>query len=400
LRSTPFRSPHHRWPSDRLAVCPATHPPLRPTFPLCGGLHIAVQFGFDGRGNLTIDGIGATFSLTGKTCNGKWWTFTYDALDRLTNVTNQEGLVAAYTYDALGNRIAKKVNGVVTRFVWRSGHVLYETTDGGTLTVSYQWGLGTDDLLALHDHGTGGHYYVVQDKLHSVRGLVNRDGTWVASWRYRAYGVVLDSAGSAPAGLTRFRWAGAQYDPETGFYFLRTRYYDPLVGRFVQEDKIGRAGGLNLYAYASGRPLATRDPSGTMDNFEAYYDWNVPVLGYEDDIWTCVPYADGCDWAPGGLGGLLGVFRDGVAAIEKANTSTVTVFFGDSDGNILGKVEFTIYNGEDASTATDGLFKLVATGAIQAGVSAIGVSCGVHPVPWTVGGLDFKPHGRAVVRRR
>jgi RHS repeat-associated protein len=58
-----------------------------------------------------------------------------------------------------------------------------------------------------------------------------------------------------------------QYDAETGFYFLRTRYYDPTVGRFVQEDKIGRAGGLNLYAYAGGRPLAARDPMGTMADY-------------------------------------------------------------------------------------------------------------------------------------
>jgi RHS repeat-associated protein len=67
----------------------------------------------------------------------------------------------------------------------------------------------------------------------------------VAAWRYRAYGVGLDSAGSASVGLKRFRWAGAQYDAETGFYFLRTRYYDPAVGRFVQEDKVGPAGGAD-----------------------------------------------------------------------------------------------------------------------------------------------------------
>jgi YD repeat-containing protein len=181
-------------------------------------------FGFDERDNLTISGNGATFNssdqltgtttacaswtydaagdLTARTCGGVTWSYTY-ALDRLTNVTNGQGLVAAYTYDVLGTRIAKAVNGTVTRFVWRGGHVLYETTGGGTITVSYQWGMATDDLVALHDHGTGGRYYVVQDKLRSVRGLVHRDGTWVASWRYRAYGVVLDSAGSAPAGLTR-----------------------------------------------------------------------------------------------------------------------------------------------------------------------------------------------------
>jgi hypothetical protein len=81
--------------------------------------------------------------------------------------------------DVLGNRIAKRTATDTTRFVWRGGHVIFEVTAGDT--VSYQWGVGTDDLLAIHDHTTGAHYYVVQDKLHSVRGLVHRDGTWTGS---------------------------------------------------------------------------------------------------------------------------------------------------------------------------------------------------------------------------
>jgi hypothetical protein len=50
----------------------------------------------------------------------------------------------------------------------------------------------------------------LQDKRRSARGLVNRTGSWVAAWRYRAYGAGLDRAGTVAAGLKRFRWAGAQ----------------------------------------------------------------------------------------------------------------------------------------------------------------------------------------------
>jgi RHS repeat-associated protein len=284
-------------------------------------------FAFDERGNLTLSGNGATFNtedqltsssacaswtydaagnLTGKQCAGKWWVYTYDALDRLTGVTFDGAFVAAYTYDVLGNRIAKRTPTDTTRFVWRGGHVLYETSAAGTVRYSYQWGVGTDDLLAIHDHGSGAHYYVVQDKLHSVRGLVHRDGTWKAAWRYRGYGVVLDSAvAGSVAGLHRFGWAGAQYDAETGFYFLRTRYYDPTAGRFVQEDKIGRAGGLNLYAYAGGRPLAARDPGGTYASEEAIHfhfyweriqitssciSWCDPLIDWYNEIWFAQRY--------------------------------------------------------------------------------------------------------------
>ena len=90
-----------------------------------------------------------------RTCGSVTWAYTHDALDRLTTVTNTSGLAAAYTYDVLGTRIAKKVDTTITRFVWRSGHVIYETTGDGTRTYSYQWGLETDDLVAIHDHGSG-----------------------------------------------------------------------------------------------------------------------------------------------------------------------------------------------------------------------------------------------------
>jgi RHS repeat-associated protein len=111
----------------------------------------------------------------------------------------------------------------------------------------------------------------------------------------------LDSAvAGATAGLHRFGWAGAQYDAETGFYFLRTRSYDPAVGRFVQEDKIGRAGGLNLYAYAGGRPLAARDPSGTTDDY--YLLGELTWTLYQPNCWGIVCDADGFDHRRGGGG--------------------------------------------------------------------------------------------------
>ena len=56
-----------------------------------------------------------------------------------------------------------------------------------------------------------------------------------------------------------FAWAG--------WYFLRSRHYDPAIGRFVQEDKIGRAGGSNWYSYVAGSPTEARDPSGMVMDY-------------------------------------------------------------------------------------------------------------------------------------
>jgi len=88
-------------------------------------------------------------------------------------------------------------------------------------------------------------------------------GTWQASWRYRIYGVVLDSAGADPVAV-RYRWTGLEFNQETGLHCVRARYYDPALQRFIQEDPIGYAGGLNLYGYGDGNPTNGRDPDGLM----------------------------------------------------------------------------------------------------------------------------------------
>ena len=59
----------------------------------------------------------------------------------------------------------------------------------------------------------------------------------------------------------RFMYAGEQYDRLTGTYYLRARYYDPTIGRFIQEDTY-RGDGLNLYAYVANNPLKYIDPNG------------------------------------------------------------------------------------------------------------------------------------------
>ena len=71
------------------------------------------------------------------------------------------------------------------------------------------------------------------------------------------------------------RYAGQMYDNESGLYYLRARYYDPNVGRFISEDtdkgKIENPSSLNLYVYCQGNPIRLVDPSGhvgvTIESF-------------------------------------------------------------------------------------------------------------------------------------
>jgi RHS repeat-associated protein len=84
------------------------------------------------------------------------------------------------------------------------------------------------------------------------------------SVQYKAWGaaqeVITDAA--RKAGIHNpLRFQGQYYDHETGLYYNRHRYYDPVSGRFVSKDPIGLAGGINVYAYAFN-PTGWIDPLG------------------------------------------------------------------------------------------------------------------------------------------
>ncbi|STM48032.1 rhs protein (modular protein) [Escherichia coli] len=61
-----------------------------------------------------------------------------------------------------------------------------------------------------------------------------------------------------------FRLPGQQYDEESGLYYNRHRYYDPLQGRYITQDPIGLKGGWNFYQYPLN-PVINVDPQGLVD---------------------------------------------------------------------------------------------------------------------------------------
>jgi RHS repeat-associated protein len=92
-----------------------------------------------------------------------------------------------------------------------------------------------------------------------VTGLVDRDGAVVNEYHYTPFGQAESVREGVPNPL---RFKGRELDPETGFYFMRARYYDPHLGRFISEDPIGLAGGINPYVFAGNDPVNSADPYG------------------------------------------------------------------------------------------------------------------------------------------
>ncbi len=101
--------------------------------------------------------------------------------------------------------------------------------------------------------------WMMTDNQGTVRDLVNNAGIWIQHYTYDAYGQLT----SGDTSLTRYLYAGREFDPTTGLEYNRERWYDPHMGRFLTQDPTGLTGGqFNFYAYVGNDPTNEIDPSG------------------------------------------------------------------------------------------------------------------------------------------
>ena len=132
-------------------------------------------------------------------------------------------------------------------------------SDGGH---EYIYGTGSSPVAQV-DTATGDVTFLHGDLVGSTRTATDASGTVVGTWDYTPFGVVTTATGGAAddgAGVTRFLFAG-EYQDDSGLYFLRARFYDPVTASFLSVDPALAATG-SPYAYASGNPLQLVDPLG------------------------------------------------------------------------------------------------------------------------------------------
>jgi RHS repeat-associated protein len=184
----------------------------------------------------------------------------------------------AYTYDPAGRRIEKDVDGSVTKYgaaypelAERDGDQCIAEYDGSdTLLRKYIYGPGVDEPICMIDVAdSNAVYYYHYDGLGSVVALSDAGGDTVQVYEYSAFGWV---AASDPNHANPFLFTGRRFDAETGLYYYRARYYNPHIGRFLQTDPIGYAGGLNWYAYCGNNPTVLVDPWGLCDGQSGWGD--------------------------------------------------------------------------------------------------------------------------------
>jgi RHS repeat-associated protein len=200
------------------------------------------KYSYDSNGNLlTETGRQGTVS------------YTYDHFNRSERVRKSNGDYIRNFYDPEGLRNGIEENGRTARFIY-SGREIVAEFDGEKVKAASIRG---HELLMLRDAG-GESYYYLNDAHGDVIGLADGKGQMVNSYRYDAFGNIVESREKVH---NRFKYAGEQFDAVTGQYYLRARFYNPVVGRFMQEDTY-RGDGLNLYAYVKNNPVNFYDPSG------------------------------------------------------------------------------------------------------------------------------------------
>ena len=178
--------------------------------------------------------------------------FSYNSRRQQTRVETETGNVQENRYDAEGLRFELLENGRRTSFVYHDGELLQEEgrEEQGT---SYHLGAGMEAFR----RGQELSYYHRDEQL-STTFITGGHGDVQNSYQYDAFGM---SLGTTEKLNNRIRYTGQQYDDVTGQYYLRARYYNPVAGRFMQED-VYQGDGLNLYAYCGNNPVVYDDPSG------------------------------------------------------------------------------------------------------------------------------------------
>lgn len=207
-------------------------------------------------------------------------SYLYDGFGRLEQVTKADGSFQKNHYDAEGLRAEMEENGQLVKFLYNEDReaVAEEESDGNV--IRYIRGLG---LVSSDSEKAKTYYHYASDEQGSITHVINGEDKESGElpqenvqpqvlnhYEYDAFGNTVSCEEQVH---NRFRYTGEQYDPLTGQYYLRARYYNPVIARFTQEDTY-YGDGLNLYTYCQNNPVLYHDPTGHGTKENSLYSRN------------------------------------------------------------------------------------------------------------------------------
>jgi RHS repeat-associated protein len=176
------------------------------------------------------------------------------------------GGTVSFRYDPFGRRIYKSSSSGTSIFAYDGDNLVEETNSSGAAIARYSQGLNIDEPLAMLRSSTISFYQA--DGLGSVTSLSNAAGALAQIYTFDSFGKQTATSGSI---VNSFQYTGRESDSETGLYYYRARYYDPVAVRFISEDPIRFWSGPNFYKYTNNNPIAYADPFGTLPGPTSFY---------------------------------------------------------------------------------------------------------------------------------
>ncbi len=222
------------------------------------------NYQYDLNGNLLSDGVN---------------TYQYDAANNMISVNNKH----TYLYNAMGQRVKKSSDKRTVLYAWDDDRIFAEYDESGN-PIQETIYLGNIPLGIIRDNNI---FRIFASQENAPRVITDESGKVVWRWSSTPFGE--KQPDESPDGNDfnfsyNLRYPGQYHDTETGLNYNFHRYYQPLIGRYLQSDPTGLEGGLNSYVYTDNNPITRIDINGhkytkTITNFNIQINASIAVFG-------------------------------------------------------------------------------------------------------------------------
>ena len=224
-----------------------------------------------------------TYDAIGNPLTYRGYTLTWQNGRQLASMKFRT-INIGFTYDVDGLRTSKTIPnvGLEHKYYYVGDRLQYETIGGSSALWYFYDADGKPSGIRYKDNsGTVNDYYFVCNWRGDVIQIYNASGTLVGSYTYDAWGRVTENATSADTeNITEtnpIRYRGYYYDTETRLYYLKSRYYDPAVKRFLNVDGLVSTSiedaAKNMFAYCTNNPVFYADSEGNCKYKANSYDF-------------------------------------------------------------------------------------------------------------------------------